>query len=243
MGIIYIITSPDGKNYIGQTTRAFAVRLNGHKSAAGNLTKKDGCRCLNNAIRKHGWDEFTKDIILECDNDELNFYEAYFIKEYDSLAPNGYNLTLGGDSNKEYSEQTIQKMRESALLRDSSRYRKKEATTNYPKYLGLYCGYPRITKHPNCSCKPFNDKTKTFDENLIEALSFLDKLNNNEVVVVIEKSNRPKGLQLTKGGYRVHYINKSNVKITKLFTNQNVDQEVKYNSAIEYLQDLIHNDK
>jgi predicted GIY-YIG superfamily endonuclease len=51
MGIIYKLTSPNEKSYIGQTTKPFESRMCGHKSASNDLDKKDGCRALNSAIR------------------------------------------------------------------------------------------------------------------------------------------------------------------------------------------------
>lgn len=241
MGIIYKLTSPSIKKngYIGQTKKTFDVRMSGHKSSSGNLNKVDGCRALNNAIRKYGWDSFTREIILECDDDELDFYEEYFIREYNTLAPNGYNLITGGNSNKVYSDVTKEIMRKAALDRDTAVYRKDVRTKDWPKYLGIFNDYPRISKHPNCSSKPFNDKSKSFEENLKDALEFLDLLNKNEVKVEIQKSNRPKGLQVCKGGYRVHVKSASGATITKLFTDQNVPLEDRYKHAEEYLKSII----
>jgi hypothetical protein len=155
------------------------------------------------------------------------------------MAPNGYNLISGGNSNKVYSDETKEKIRHAALNRDTTAYRKNEKTKDYPKYLGLFNGYPRIAKHPNCSSKPFNDKSKSFEENLNDALEFLEKLNKGEVKVEIQKSNRPKGLQICKGGYRVHTKNKHGIIITKLFTDQSTPLEERYLQAEEYLR-LLH---
>lgn len=44
-------------------------------------------------IRTHN---FTLSIIYTCPIDELDLMEKIFIKEYDSLIPNGYNCTEGG---------------------------------------------------------------------------------------------------------------------------------------------------
>jgi len=242
MGIIYKLTSPDGKGYIGQTKKTFEQRMYSHKSSTSNLNKKDGCRYLNNAVRAAGgWDTFHKEIIFECDNDKLNDYEKYFIAEFDTLCPNGYNLTSGGDSNKTFSDETLKKMSKSALERDSNAYRKKEITKGWPKYLGMWGGSPRITKHPNCSSKTFNDPSKTFDENLQDAKEFLNQLNEGKVKV--EHTKNRQGIQLTKGGYRVHYRNKNNAVITKLFTVQSMPLTERERLANEYLDKLIENDK
>src|SRR4051812_18136306 len=134
MGIIYKLTSPNGKGYIGQSTKTFETRLCRHKSAAADLEKTDGCRALNNAIRAHGWDNFSKEVLLICPDDDLDRYEARFIAGYGTLAPGGYNLITGGNSNKVYSATTKEKMRRAALARDSSAYRTNEASKDFPKH-------------------------------------------------------------------------------------------------------------
>ena len=245
MGLIYKITHKvSGKGYTGQTIRDFETRMKQHKAAADNLNKKDGCRYLNNAIREHGWDNFTKEIIFDnCPDDELDAMETKLIAELNTLYPNGYNLTTGGNSKKQYSEATIEKMRQGALEREGSGYRKKDITKDWPKHLGLYLGYPRITKHPNCSSLPFNDKNKTFDENLKEAMEYLDKLNKGVVKHVQPERKLPEGVHKQHAyGYRVVYVTKAKQKITKLFTRKSITEDELEKQAIAYLEQLIAHD-
>lgn len=239
MGLIYLIRSPKMRGYIGQTTKTFEARMSGHKSAARNLVKKDGCRALNNAIRKYGWDNMTKEVILICNDSMLDYYEELFIKKFDTLAPNGYNLTTGGDSKKEYSQDTINKMRESAMNRDSTLYRKKNLTEGWPKYLNVFEGSVRISKHPKCSCMTFNDKNKTFEQNLHDAEEFLQLLNDDMICVIVRKSTRPKGLQLMKGGYRVKIKSPTGNWLIYTFTDQKIPLEERYQQALK----LIENNK
>jgi hypothetical protein len=53
---------------------------------------------LNNAIRKHGNDNFIVELIEICEVSKLNDREIYFIDKYNSQCPNGYNLTKGGQT-------------------------------------------------------------------------------------------------------------------------------------------------
>jgi hypothetical protein len=77
---------------------------------------KSSCRALDNAIRKYGCDKFIIEPILYVYNeDELDFYESFFIKEYNSLYPNGYNLTEGGSS-KRWSDESRTRM--SSIMKD-----------------------------------------------------------------------------------------------------------------------------
>lgn len=57
------------------------------------------CGMFSKALAKHGVDNFVWEILYQSlDGDHtLNVIEGYFIKENNSFAPGGYNLTLGGD--------------------------------------------------------------------------------------------------------------------------------------------------
>jgi hypothetical protein len=102
MGYIYILTSPSGKSYIGQTTRPIHKRLEEHR------TGKPGCRAIYNAIQKHGWDNFEKDW-YECPDSDLNKHEELMVEVLGTLAPDGYNLKEGGGNGK-LSDETKQKI-------------------------------------------------------------------------------------------------------------------------------------
>lgn len=59
--------------------------------------KGSGCTALKNAINKYGWENFTKSVIDWAPENGLDDLERYYIKLHNSMAPNGYNLTVGGD--------------------------------------------------------------------------------------------------------------------------------------------------
>lgn len=93
---IYKLTSPSGKVYIGRAVH-FNKRMLTHKHSAKSGVK----RPLYEAIRKYGWDNFTKEIIDSADNNELAYQlELKYIQQYDSTNT-GYNVSLvtkdGGD--------------------------------------------------------------------------------------------------------------------------------------------------
>ncbi|PPD54336.1 MAG: hypothetical protein CTY12_03325 [Methylotenera sp.] len=98
MYYIYKHTSPSGKSYIGQTNN-ISRRIIEHRSS-------DKCRAFHNAIQKYGWDSFVTEILATVQTiEESNELETKFITEHNTLTPNGYNLTSGGD-NKIISEET-----------------------------------------------------------------------------------------------------------------------------------------
>jgi group I intron endonuclease len=89
--IIYKITNiVTGRIYVGQTIMSLKRRWAVHK-AAKRISP------LVSSIKKHGADKF---IIEEIDRaaslEELNILEIFHIKNLNSLYPNGYNLSTGG---------------------------------------------------------------------------------------------------------------------------------------------------
>jgi len=89
-GIIYKISSPSGKVYVGQTIRSFEKRMQEHRDM------KSACSAVRNAIDKYG-DEMKYEIIEEnVPQEHLDEREIYWIKELNSLRPDGYNLRTGG---------------------------------------------------------------------------------------------------------------------------------------------------
>lgn len=110
---IYVITCTEtNKQYVGQANshrknkskyrfHGYLGRFNDHISEAiTNSRTIGGSRYLNNAIRKYGKEKFEVVLIRNCPIIDADTLEQQYIKEYDSLSPNGYNLALGGKSTK-----------------------------------------------------------------------------------------------------------------------------------------------
>ena len=74
-------------------------------------------KAINRARKKYGIDAFDFEILKECEDEELNKWETYYIKELNTKVPNGYNMTDGGDGRSGYkfiySEESKKKMSES----------------------------------------------------------------------------------------------------------------------------------
>lgn len=91
--IIYKATNIlNNKCYIGQTINSFRQRIYCHKH-----NSKKPKLYFHRAIRKYGFDNFTWEILCECDSkEELDEMEFHYIKQYHSLSTdNGYNITQG----------------------------------------------------------------------------------------------------------------------------------------------------
>ena len=98
MGVIYKITNKiNGKVYIGLTTVPLKERWRNHVVSVGRVN-----RPLYNSMKKYGIENFIVEEIDRTDDfEELGKLERKYINEYDSTNPkNGYNLTLGGESNQ-----------------------------------------------------------------------------------------------------------------------------------------------
>lgn len=92
----------NSKKYIGQSKNSLKKR---YKNTARNDTY------FSTVLKKHGWNNFH--ITLLKYNlqtfDEMDYWENFYIKEYNSLSPNGYNLTGGGNTNHSWTEEAKEK--------------------------------------------------------------------------------------------------------------------------------------
>ncbi|AGE49237.1 GIY-YIG catalytic domain-containing endonuclease [Acanthocystis turfacea Chlorella virus Br0604L] len=102
MGFIYMLTSPSGKSYIGQTIKPIETRFKEHQ------TPSSQCVAISRAIRKYGWENFEKHW-YEVPDEELDNHEELMIDVLGTLSPNGYNLKGGGGNGKP-SEETKKKI-------------------------------------------------------------------------------------------------------------------------------------
>lgn len=92
-GIYRIENLINHKNYIGQSVDIYE-RWTEHKWALNN-------KCHSNKHLTSSWDKYKEysfkfTILEQCEEDELNNREIYWIEYYDSYY-NGYNQTKGGD--------------------------------------------------------------------------------------------------------------------------------------------------
>ena len=84
----------NNKLYVGKTEKTLEIRLDRHLKKS----KYKENRPLYNAFRKYGFENFVITLIEECSSKEqLKQRESFWIKELNSLVPNGYNLTEGGE--------------------------------------------------------------------------------------------------------------------------------------------------
>ena len=88
---IYKITSPSGKNYIGQSINIHK-RWSQYKKYHVHIKQTK----IKNSLNKYGVEYHIFEIIEECSIEQLNEREVYWIKYYNSFN-DGLNLREGGE--------------------------------------------------------------------------------------------------------------------------------------------------
>jgi group I intron endonuclease len=130
----------NGQLYIGQSIRSNIFdRWREHKTCKKNSLGN----YLYNAYIKYGIENFDYKLICICFDNDCNKFEEEYIKKYNTLYPNGYNLKSGGNNHKlseaikqlireknigkispnkgkKISEEQKQKLRQSALFWNSN---------------------------------------------------------------------------------------------------------------------------
>jgi group I intron endonuclease len=81
--------------YIGKTLEKCPyTRWKEHQR---NISNNIGCPALRDAVNKYGICNFKFEIIIICFDEDTSYYEKDYIQKFNSLVPNGYNITKGGE--------------------------------------------------------------------------------------------------------------------------------------------------
>lgn len=92
MAYLYRLTSPSGKSYIG-ISKDYRRRWAIHRYRANS----NGQGALYTAIRKYKWESFSSEVLVIGSFEYVKEMEVKAIKYFNTMYPNGYNLTHGGD--------------------------------------------------------------------------------------------------------------------------------------------------
>jgi len=161
MMIIYKATNTkNNKAYIGQTIHNLNFRIKSHLSEA----RRDNLP-FHNALLKYT-DYFEWKILESCTSkEELDELESHYIKQYNTLLPNGYNLTLGGEGthgwipSKETKEKISKANKGKKLSQEAIEKRRKKMFGKIPWNKGL-------TKDDHPSLQKIAEKSRINSKNI-----------------------------------------------------------------------------
>ena len=244
VGEIYLITCiQTNKQYIGQTMShrlnhgkyrpfGYKARFKNHLSEA--KTNPDKNCYLKNAIRKYGADNFNVELVTRCSKEELDTQEKNYIIKYNTLYPNGYNLTTGGKACRfirayvsdlgtvEYNFTKTRRDHQTEETRQKISTALKTITTSS-------AGIQRLTsnaqdQHMKNRIKKFEDCVLNENENLENFIRW--KKNKENVQVVVEVPNKNKLYTTTFYGKYDNFdnIKKRAIDFLKMLKQQRHDQ-------------------
>lgn len=240
-GIIYrIINKTTGKSYIGKTKSHYGKNVFGaerrfkqHIASAYSYSKVNSSPLFYKAIRKYGRDDFTMEVLLQCDMSKVDMFEISMIRQY--MACNrtfGYNIAAGGKGRSvvETTEEIRSKISK-AQTDEILNIKKIEKE-------GVVIGY-RVRRRQNGKVygKEFGSVKNTPEKNLELANNFLDQVKKGVITSFPynKKTDLPKCITSCDNGYKVHVM-KNKVKYTKSFTNSSIPDEAKLQYAIEWIK-------
>lgn len=89
IGIYKFTNKVNGMAYVGQSSN-IQKRYNQHKNVDHEFT------LFHDAIKEFGFDSFDFEVIETCQKNELNEKEIFYIQKFNTIYPNGYNKSPGG---------------------------------------------------------------------------------------------------------------------------------------------------
>lgn len=202
-GQIYIITNIiTQKQYIGQARShrknhnryipvGFEGRFNDHISEAICNTKRKQCWYLNNAIRKHGKDSFEVKLLEICPVNEMDVNEQKYIAEYNTLYPNGYNLTKGGKTTESVRHEFTEDVNPSGKHGGSS-FRSQETRTRISQRLSDVLNSEEVSRKRASDAKTqhMQQKLEKMKDVQIDPTNLLQYITSRKDRVVVRIDNR-----------------------------------------------------
>jgi group I intron endonuclease len=235
-GIIYCITNTiNGKRYIGQTKNELNKRWKDHLNEA----KKYNTRPLYRAINKYGTDVFKIKIIEECNIENLNEKEAFWIKKLNTFN-NGYNATSGGD-HFDHSDKTKDKISITMtnIERNDNWRKNSENSLKHKVEKGELWGFLKGNHYNHNKLKR---KVKAINLETGEETIF-ESMNNAAYVITGNKKCASNISNAIKNGFNVYgykweKIDNTPTKISVIGIHKRTEEIIKYESMSAAAFDL-----
>jgi group I intron endonuclease len=158
---IYKITSPTGRIYIGQSTD-INYRWNDYKKLKCESQTK-----LYSSFKKHGVENHVFEIIHECTEFELNYFEIYYGNLFNVLdKEKGLNLKECGGSKGKFSEETIKRMSEAQTGEKNGMFGKTHKEESIKKQREVKIGMYDGEKNPNYGKQASTETIKRISDSL-----------------------------------------------------------------------------
>ena len=197
--IIYKSTNKiTGKIYIGQTTHTLDKRIKGHIKES----KIESNRPFMLSINKYGEDNFTFETIDSANNlDELNDKEVYWINFYNSVSPNGYNVTGGGQGKKMKTTKELSRII-SEGLKNSEKWQETKNNEEYKikmekSFIGWFRGKKFSQEHKEKIWQKNKERILEFNKNTSKKWIVIDE--NNNITRIIGKEDYFNNLGMDTG--------------------------------------------
>lgn len=197
MGVIYLRTNKiNGKQYVGQ-----AKDLKERQYKWKCLKSPYAGILINRARKKYGLDAFDFEILKECPDEELNYWEVFFIKSFGTMSPDGYNMTSGGDGR---SGSVSKETKEKISKKLSERFKDKN---NHPMYMKHHTEESKMKMSERLKGRTSPNKDNKMSEEARKKLSEAHKgktpWNKGKTNIYSEKSKQ-KMSEAKKGKNNTH---------------------------------------
>lgn len=206
MGFVYLVKNIEsGKCYVGQTRRKKAEdRWNQHR---WSITRPKENGVLKRAMKLHGVEKFSFEVICEIPNEDLDAREIHEIAERDTIAPKGYNLQKGGKltsahpSTRERLSQANKGKRTGYKHTEESKRKMSEANKGPKNYLfGVKLTDEQREKRRLESTTAKKVNQYTLDEKFIKTWRSVSQVKTE--LGVKDVSNTCNGVFNTQGGFK-----------------------------------------
>jgi len=168
---IYCLTFPSGKSYIGQSIN-IEKRLSIYKLNHACKSQKK----LKNALSKYGYNSLKIIILEECEKEELDSSEKFWVSYFDTVNL-GYNISWGGASGMKYRKHStetkikISKSKTGQKMKRSVEYCKMLSITRSGKNNYFYGKHPSDETRRKLSLAKIGDKHNRFDRNVYDLIN------------------------------------------------------------------------
>ena len=204
-GTIYVIKNKCNNNvYVGQTIQSVEERFKQHLK----LLKSNSKQLIHKAIKKYGKENFYYEVLVTNVNslEELNSLEEYFIRKFNSLTPNGYNLCYGG--NQPRNSKTFSLEEEITMV---DKYKMGYSTRKIAEEFGISkLRVSNILKKNKCELRAKNyklpDRTSKITKELLIELFLKEKKSIKDIAIILNVSDTTIRRRISKFGLREYNV-------------------------------------